>query len=168
VAPVGKHGDMFLWLKSAKSGLVKGESADSAHPEEIEVVSWSWGMQARTSMGGSVATGKAAILELKITKRLDSASTALMAALRHNEPIAKAVLTVRKAGKHPLEHLKITIEQGRVTGLTIEGGEGADGTETVERLSLTFNKLNVEYKPQGPDGQPRGSMMFADEFHEQS
>ena len=40
-----------------------------------------------------------------------------MLALRTNEPIQKAVLTLRKAGKGQLEYLKITIEQGRVTSL---------------------------------------------------
>jgi type VI secretion system secreted protein Hcp len=30
----------------------------------------------------------------------------------------------------------------------------------VERLSFSFQKINVEYVPQGADGQARGSMMF--------
>ena len=67
--------------------------------------------------------GKATINDLRIVKRVDSASTALMLALRTNEPIQKAVLTLRKAGKSQLEYLKITIEQGRVTSLTIDGGD---------------------------------------------
>ena len=53
-------------------------------------------------------------------KRVDSASTALMLALRTNEPIQKAVLTLRKAGKSQVEYLKVTIEQGRVTSLTVD------------------------------------------------
>ena len=73
------------------------------------------------SLGGGIATGKASMQELKIVKRIDSASTALMSALRTNEPIQKAVLTLRKAGKSQLEFLKITIERGRVISLTHRG-----------------------------------------------
>ena len=116
-------GDMFLMVKGAKHGLIKGESQDDQHKGEIEVLSWSWGMQGKPTLGGGTATGKATIHDLKIVKRVDSASTALMLALRTNEPIQKAVLTLRKAGKTPVEYLKITIEQGRVTSLTIDGGD---------------------------------------------
>jgi type VI secretion system secreted protein Hcp len=158
-------GDMFLSIKGAKSGPIKGESIDKTHANEIDVVSWSWGMQARQSLGGGAATGKAAMRELKVVKRVDSASTALMSALRSNELILKAVLTLRKAGKSPLEYLKITIEQGRVTGLSIEAGSDG-GADVHEDVTFSFNKITVEYTPQGPDGQGKGGMMFADQFDE--
>ncbi len=108
---------MFLMVKGAKHGLIKGESQDDQHKGEIEVLGWSWGMQGKPSLGGGGASGKASIHDLKIVKKVDTASTALMQALRTNEPIQKAVLTLRKAGKTQVEYLKITIEQGRVTSL---------------------------------------------------
>jgi type VI secretion system secreted protein Hcp len=83
----GGVGDMFLMVKGAKHGVIKGESQDTAHKGEIDVLSWSWGMQGRPSLGGGGASGKATINDLKIVKRLDSASTALMGALRTNEQI---------------------------------------------------------------------------------
>jgi type VI secretion system secreted protein Hcp len=158
---------MFLMVKGAKHGVIKGESQDDVHKGEIDVLSWSWGMQGRPSLGGGAASGKATINDLKIVKRLDSASTALMLALRTNEPIQKAVLTLRKAGKGQLEYFKITIQQGRVTALTIEAGGGSGTPEVVERVSFSFNKLDVEYVPQGKDGQVQGSMMFSDEWSDQ-
>ena len=33
----------------------------------------------------------------------------------------------------------------------------------VERLSFSFQKIGVEYVPQGEDGQPRGAMLFETE-----
>ena len=116
----GVTGDMFLLIKGARSGVIKGEAQDKDHLGEIDVLSWSWGMEQRTTLGGGTVTGRANIRALQIVKRIDRASTALMSALRSNEPISKAVLTVRKSGKAQLEYLKITIEQGRVTGLAIE------------------------------------------------
>jgi type VI secretion system secreted protein Hcp len=157
-------GDIFLSVKGARSGVIKGESSDSAHAKEIDVVSWSWGMQASPALGGGVAGGKAIVHELKILKRVDSASTPLMSALRTNEMITKAVLTQRKAGKSQLEFLKITIEQGRVTGLTIEAGDKSGSPDVFEHLTFSFNKITVEYVPQGQDGQAMGSMMYSDQF----
>ena len=156
-------GDTFLSIKGAKSGVIKGEAQDSSHANEIEVVSWTWGMEARPALGGSQATGKAIVHELKIVKRVDSASTPLMSALRRNEMIEKAVLTQRKAGKTQLEFFKVTIEQGRVTALTIEADK-AGGPDLFEHLSFSFNKITVEYVPQGPDGQAKGSMLYTDQF----
>ena len=157
-------GDIFLSVKGAKSGEIKGESQDTAHAKQIDVVSWSWGMQAKPALGGGGASGKAIINELKVVKRVDSASTPLMAALRTNELISKAVLTQRKAGKTQLEFLKVTIEQGRVTGLTIEAGDKSGSPDLFEHLSFTFNKITVEYTPQGKDGQSLGSMMYTDQW----
>ena len=158
------YGDMFLKVKGAKSGLIKGESHDSAHEHEIDIVSWSWGMQAHATLGGGMASGKATVRELKVLKRIDSASTPLMSALRSNEIITNAVLTLRKAGKAPLEFLKITIEQGRVTGLTIEAGNAAGTPDVFESVTFSFNKITVEYIPQGKDGSGKGSMMFTDQW----
>jgi len=159
---------MFLLVKGAKHGLIKGESQDTQHKDEIEVLSWSWGMQGKASLGGGAATGKASIQDLKIIKKVDSASTALMLALRTNEPISKAVLTLRKAGKSQLEYMKVTIEQGRVMSLTIDGGDSNGTAEVVERVSFSFNKIEVEYVPQGKDGLPQGGMTFADQWSDQS
>jgi type VI secretion system secreted protein Hcp len=162
-------GDMFLMVKGAKHGLIKGESQDDQHKGEIDVVSWSWGMQAKPSLGAGTASGKATINDLRIVKRVDSASTALMLALRTNEAIQKAVLTLRKAGKGQIEYLKVTIEQGRVISLTIDTVEKATGTpDILERVSFSFNKIEVEYVPQGKDGLPQGGMTFADQWSEQS
>jgi len=162
MAGIGGTSDIFLSVKGALSGVIKGESQDQQHAREIDVVSWSWGMEARPTLGGGSSSGKPVIRELKIVKRVDSASTALMSALKHNEIITKAVLTQRKAGKTPLEFFRIIIEQGRVTSLTIDAGSGQDVTELLEHVSFTFNKFTVEYTPQGKDGQAQGTMRFED------
>jgi type VI secretion system secreted protein Hcp len=159
---------MFLLVKGARTGVIKGEAQDAVHKGEIEVVSWSWGMQAKPSLGGGGATGKASVLELKVVKRIDSSSTALMSALRTNEQIQKAVLTLRKSGTQPLEYLKVTIEQGRVTSLTIQAGDRDGSPDIVENVSFSFNKITVDYVPQGKDGLPQGGMSFSDQWSDQA
>ena len=156
--------DMFLKIESAKLGPIKGESRDSSHKDEIDVTGWSWGMRAQTEMAGGGKAGKAALNELKIVKRLDSASTALMSTMRNNDPIKKAVLTVRKAGGTSLEYLKITIENGRLTFFDVEPETSGGAPGLIEHLSLAYQKITVEYLPQGADGQKRGGMTFETEI----
>lgn len=155
---------MFLRVKGAVHGLINGESLDDQHKNEIEVLSWSWGIQGKPSLGGGGATGKATVRELRILKHVDKASTALMGAVRTNEVIKEAVLTLRKAGKGALEFLKITMEQGRITSIEIEAGDAAGGSGMVERVTLSFNKIAVEYTPQGPDGLAQGATTFQDQW----
>jgi len=83
------------------------------------------------------------------------------------------VLTLRKSGKGQLEYLKITIEQGRVTSLTVDVAKPNEADEggvpqVVEKVSFSFNKIEVEYVPQGKDGLPQGGMTFADQWSEQA
>ncbi len=137
---------MFLMVKGAKCGLIKGEAQDDVHKGEIEVLRWSWGMQAKSSLGGGVATGKASVRELTVVK--------------------KAVLTLRKAGKSQLEYLKVTIEQGRVTALDVEAGDNNGGGGVTESVRFSFNKINVEYVPQGKDGQAMGGTIYSDQWGE--
>ena len=86
--------DIFLRIEGSRQGLLRGESQDKSHPGEIDVISWSWGMDSPGDAFG-LPTGRTNVELLRVAKRVDSASTALMSALRANEPIRKAVLTVR-------------------------------------------------------------------------
>jgi len=158
-------GDMFLRVKGAKSGVINGESQDQGkHKNEIEVLAWSWGMQGKPSLGGGGASGKATMRELRITKRVDKSSTALMSALRTNEMINEATLTLRKIGKTPLEYLVIKIENGRVMAIDIEAGDASSSPALFERVSFSFNKISVQYTPQAPDGSAQGATSFDDEW----
>jgi len=155
---------MFLSVKGATHGVINGESLDDKHKGEIEVLSWSWGIEGKSSLGGGGATGKAIVRELKIVKNVDKASTALMGAVRTNETIKEAVLTLRKTGKTALEFLKIRMEQGRIVSLEIEAGDPGGGVGLIERITISFNKIEVEYTPQGADGQAQGGTTFQDEW----
>jgi type VI secretion system secreted protein Hcp len=161
-------GDMFLYVKGAKTGVIKGESQDKQHQGEIDVISWTWGMQQKVNHAGMITAQKSTVSELKIVKKVDSASTALMAALKTNEPLQKVLLTLRKSGPGKVEYLKLTIEQGRVTALTLEGGDPSGGAVVLERVNISFNKITVDYVPQGNDGLPMGGMTFIDQWGEQA
>lgn len=151
--------DMFLKVEGARSGTIKGEADDAVRKGEIDIVAWSWGMQAQTEMGGGGSLSKSSMRDFVVTKEVDSASTPLMAALRNNESIKKATLTVRKAGKAPLDYFIVTMEGGRITAIDVES-VGEVHPQLIERLSFSFQKITIEYVPQGPDGLGLGSMLF--------
>jgi type VI secretion system secreted protein Hcp len=159
---------MFFKVKGAKHGQINGEAQDDKHKGEIEVLSWSWGMQGKASLGGGVASGKATMRELRIVKNVDKASTALMSALRTNEVIKEGILTLRKTGTSKIEYFKITIQDGRVVSLDVEAGDESGGSTLLERVSFSFNKIAIEYTPQGGDGMPQGSTTFEDQWGESS
>ena len=159
-------GDMFFKVKGAKHGQISGEAQDDKHKGEIEVLSWSWGMQGKASLGGGTATGKATVRELRIVKKVDKASTALMSALRTNEVIKEGILTLRKTGTSKVEYFKVTIQDGRVMALDVEAGDDNGTSTLLERVSFSFNKISIEYTPQGGDGMPQGSTTFEDTWNE--
>ena len=143
---------MFL-----KMDGVTGEANDVDHKGQIDVVSWSWGMQASVDVATGLAAGKARISELQIVKRVDQSSPTLMNFLKNNKLVNWAHLTVRKAGKTPLEYFKIDLHDVRVTAVKVE----SESAELVERVNLGFVKIIVNYIPQDSTGARGGG---ANEF----
>jgi type VI secretion system secreted protein Hcp len=134
--------DIFLKLEG-----VTGEVIDPDHKGEIEVTSWSWGMESPAD----ISTGKArriTIGELHIVKRVDLSSPTLMNFIRSNKPIETAKLTVRKAGKTPLEYVIVELEKARLSSLKV----ATEDAELVERLTIGFLKVKVSYTPQDTTG----------------
>ena len=153
-------GDMFLKVVSVSRGPLMGEAQDAIHKDEIDVVRWSWGMSAQSALSSAGKSSKATLRELVIVKPVDSASTALMSMMRSNELVKQAILTVRKAGSTPHEYLKITIEKGRITSLDVNASDYDTKGYVTETLTLSFQKIDIEYLPQGGDGLSRGGMTF--------
>ena len=131
---------------------VTGEAADADHKGEIEVVSRSWGMQSPRTTPHASATGRVAISELEIVKRVDQSSATLMKFLRHNKVTDTAKLIVRKAGQKPLEYFTIEMKNVRVTSLK----DTSEASELVERLTLAFDTVKVTYTPQSSKGAKAG------------
>jgi type VI secretion system secreted protein Hcp len=143
----------------AKIGDIKGESLDDKHKDEIEVLSWSWGV----SQTGSVATGsgggsgKASFSDLHLTHYIDKASPVLLQSCAGGEHIKEATITVRKAGKGQQEYLVIKMNDIIITSVqpSISGGEVG-----VENVSLQAAKIDLQYKPQKPDGSLDAALHF--------
>lgn len=138
---------MYLKLSS-----VKGESTDSKHAGEIDVISWSWNASNSGSfhMGPGGGSGKATISDLNIVKFVDASSTELMKACLTGKHFEEAKLTVRKAGDKPLEYMIITIKKVLVTGVQAAGSQAADRLQ--ETIALNFAEVKVDYDTQSDKG----------------
>jgi len=144
----------------AKIGDIKGESLDSKHKDEVEVLSWSWGVSQSGSITGSGGgEGKASFNDFNFTHRIDKASPSLLKACATGNHIKEATITVRKAGKGQQEFLIIKMNDVIITSVNPSGsGEGA--ATTAESVALQFAKVALEYKPQKADGSLDAALFF--------
>jgi type VI secretion system secreted protein Hcp len=85
-----------------------------------------------------------------VTKLIDKASPILFLHSALGTPIAKAVLTVRKAGGTSLDYLVVTLSDVIVTNVAT-GGKSED-ERVREEISLNYAHISIQYKAQNADG----------------
>ncbi len=145
--------DIFL-----KIAGIDGESQDSSHKNEIEVIEWSWQVLQESNMhqGSGGGSGKATVRDLNFVHNLDRSSPNLMKYCLTGKHIAEAKLTVRKAGGSPLEYLKITMTDVVITNVQPAG----TATDEVikEKVSMSFGKVKQEYTVQNQQGGSGGAV----------
>ena len=145
----------------AKLGDIKGESLDSKHKDEVEVLSWSWGVSHpgstfQTGVGGG--EGKASFNDFNFTHHVDKATPVLLKACATGEHIKEATITVRKAGKGQLEYLIIKMSDVLITSVN-PGGSG-EAAAFAENVAMQFAKVDLEYKPRKADGSLDAGLHF--------
>jgi type VI secretion system secreted protein Hcp len=152
--------DMFLKAVGQRSGEIVGESTDKEHANQIDVVDWTWGMTAPSAVGGT-RTGRTLLGELKLVKRTDKASTALMSVMRNNEILSSAVLSVRKAGGTALPYFVMKLNDARVNAFNVQSEISADGAPVLtEHLSLAYKSISIEYTVQTSKGASQSTSSF--------
>jgi len=152
--------DMFFKATGKKTGQIVGESNDKYFPNQIDVVDWSWGMTAPSAVGGSVRSGRTLLGELKLVKRADKASTALMSVMKQNEILTTAILTVRKAAGPPsaLPYYLVSLKDARIVAFEVRSDRNDEGAPILtEHLSLTFISMQIDYAVQSETGGSSGS-----------
>ena len=141
--------DQFMELKG-----IEGETDDKVYgpKKAIDVLAWSWGMSQSGSfhVGGGGGAGKANFQDLSFTKYVDNSSPTLMQMLATGDHIVDGTLTVRKAGKTPLEYIKVKMKKIMVTSLSTGGSGGED--KLTENVTLNFAEVEFDYTNQLPTG----------------
>jgi type VI secretion system secreted protein Hcp len=144
----------------AKLGDIKGESLDDKHKDEIEILSWSWGVTNAAKPiggGGGGGEGKSSFHDLSFTHKIDKASPLLLRACATGEHLKEATITRRKAGKGQQEFLIIKMSDVLITAVTDTDNDEGGNLETV---SLAFAKVALEYRPQKADGSIDAGVHF--------
>jgi type VI secretion system secreted protein Hcp len=146
--------DMFLKLDG-----IQGESKDSKHKGEIDVLAWSWGASRGPASDKKNADPSAglSIQNLSLTKFVDKSTPEVLEKLLTGDSIATGKLTVRKAGENPVEYIKFCMEGVDVTSQSGGGSGGED--RLTENITLHFNQFRYQYTPQNASGQA-GSPIF--------
>ena len=117
----------------AKIGDIKGESLDDKHKDEIEVLSWSWGVSNAGAIKGASGAGahKASFHDLSFTHNIDKASPVLMQSCATGVHLKEATITHRKAGKGQHEFLIVKMNDVIVTSVT--QGDSDEGSHSESR-----------------------------------
>lgn len=139
--------DMFL-----KMDTLAGESVDKTHKGEIQILAFSFGatQSGTTHVGGGGGSGKVNFQDISFTKYIDKSTPLILQTVANGKHFKEATLTVRKAGEHPLEYLKIKLNEILVSSYSSGGSGGED--RLTENVTLNFAKIDVTYTPQKPDG----------------
>jgi type VI secretion system secreted protein Hcp len=148
-------GHLFL-----KVDGIKGESSDSDHKDEIDVLSWSWAMTSSPTVGGGAGAGagRVSFRDLSISKYIDAATGNLMLSCASGRHISSAVLTARQRGERRTEYLKIKMNGVLITSIGV-GEPAADGGVT-ETVTLTFREVRLEYIGHSQTGAPSSPVSF--------
>jgi len=138
---------------------IPGESHDSKHKDEIDLLSWSWGETQTGTFagGGGGGAGKVNMQDFHFVMKVNKATPKLIQACANGEHIKKAVLTCRKAGKEQQEFLKYTFSDVLVSSYQTGGSSSGDEIP-LEQCSLNYTKMECEYKMQKADGTLDGGI----------
>jgi type VI secretion system secreted protein Hcp len=163
---------------------IEGESHDAKHKGDIDIHSWSFSEHQKGSnaAGGGGGVGKVGMDDFQFTMHTNKASPRLFLACANGDHIKKATLVCRKAGKQQQEYLTITFSDVLVSrfqmsvndsnfepylpvpylqtnGSSHSKSEATPQIQPVDRVSLAFAKIEVEYKEQKADGTLGGPVM---------
>jgi len=147
--------DYFL-----KLATIQGESKDSKHANEIDVLSWSWGeTQTGTHAGGGGGgAGKVSMQDFHFVMKTNKASPKLLLACANGEHIGEGTLVCRKAGTEQQEFMKIKFTDLLVSSFQTGGSSSGDEIP-LDQISLNYSKIEYSYCEQDKAGQLLGPIM---------
>ena len=129
---------------------IPGDVATKGHEKEIEVLSWSWGMdRAASNAGAGMVAGRPCVTELNVTKLMDSSSTKLMGAVVSGQNLGKAKLTLVKVStEQPAGFFTLEMSNVQASSFQVSGSSELP----TEAVALRFQTSTATFTPQRPDG----------------
>jgi type VI secretion system secreted protein Hcp len=145
--------DVFLKIEG-----IEGESADEKHGNEIDVLSYSWGVSqtGTASYGGGMGAGKANFGDFNFMMRMNKATPKLMTACSTGEHIKGATLSCRKAGGKQEDYMVYKFYDLLISSYQTS----ASSEEPTESISFNYSKMEMEYKIQDAKGQVKTAGVY--------
>jgi type VI secretion system secreted protein Hcp len=146
---------------------IKGESTASKHKDEIDVMSFSWGVeQSGTVGGGGGGAGKASAKDFQFMLKVDKSSPVLFKACATGEHLKVATLALERAGKGQVEYLKYEFKDVLISsfapawdGAPVEGPSPHMGPaphlaeDEFATAGTSIRSRSVKYSVLGADGK---------------
>jgi type VI secretion system secreted protein Hcp len=157
-----------------KIDQIPGESTDEKHKDEIEVLSYTFGMKhgdaGSTSTGGARTAGRVAHRPFQFSKVTDKASAKLLEKCCNGTHIPKAVFTAHRATDQKQKYLQIDFTDIIVSSWsstqlpTTERGAGAEAGGGVmlqeEAVELNYGSIKFTYTATDhKTGKPAGDVV---------
>ncbi|MFY9937276.1 MAG: type VI secretion system tube protein Hcp [Silvibacterium sp.] len=138
--------DYFLKLSDG----IEGESSDSNHKTEIQLMSWSWGASQVSSVAGTGGSGagKADLSDFSIMTYFDKATPKFFKSIGLGTHIKTGTMSAIKSGADGKPYLKVDFKELFVSSLQISG---SSEIPTVS-LSFTYNEIKIDYSVQDENG----------------
>jgi type VI secretion system secreted protein Hcp len=143
--------DIFI-----KFDKFQGESDDQAHKKEIEVTSFSIGVDQASSfsVGQGGGVGKSVFRNLVFTAKTSIATPKFIIGCATGEVYDTVTLTARKAGAKQHDYLTWEFKKCMINSVTVAGSGSASLPD--DSVSLSYTELKVSYKPQTAEGTMGG------------
>jgi type VI secretion system secreted protein Hcp len=130
--------DYFLKLDQ-----IQGESQDSNHKDEIQIMSWSWGASQTSSVAGTGGSGagKVDCSDFSIMTYFDKATPKFFKGICAGTHIKTGTMNAIKSGADNKPYLKVDFKELFVSSLQISG---SSEVPTVS-ISFTYNEIKIDY-----------------------
>jgi type VI secretion system secreted protein Hcp len=150
--------DVYLKIEG-----VEGEAQDDKHKKEIEIraVDFTEWQQGSSGSGGGSGASRPTFEFIKVTAPVSKAGPKLFLACAKGDRFSKAIFSFRKSGGGQQDYMAIKLSDVAVTRYAQRLDEFKDGSvEIVDCFNLDYAKIEVEYKPQNPDGSLGSPLVF--------
>jgi type VI secretion system secreted protein Hcp len=146
--PAPALADTFL-----KLGDIKGESTDSKHKGEIEVLSFTQSfINTFSTVGGGGGAGKMECGAVTMMKSIDQSSPMLLKAVATGQHIKEGILTFRAASQGPAAAEYYVIKMTDVFVTELSQTDSADPNRIFEKLVLNARTFEFKYTPSNITG----------------
>ncbi|HET9699742.1 MAG TPA: type VI secretion system tube protein Hcp [Burkholderiales bacterium] len=125
---------------------IPGESQDSKHKGEIDVLSYTHTF----TQGEKVKGVRGNCSPVQIVKFLDRATPALALGAVTGQTIPTMTLTLRKAGDKSADFYNVTMQDVIVVSTQVNEASGDDKAR--ETVSFSPGSVTIVYRPANPDG----------------